>query len=80
MARRVSQKALRRMKSAQQMRDRELVAKGAVPPEAMLFLRPERLKGVRITWPRGPLTDEKSPAERSRARSAKARSPNKQRG
>lgn len=65
--RRLSGERLWRMKREQQARDRELVARGAVRPEAMLFLRPDRLRGARITWHSGLLTcEERPPARRSR--------------
>jgi len=51
-------KRLRAMKRAAQARDRALSDRGEVPPEAMLMLRPERLKGARVEWPEDPLLDE----------------------
>lgn len=50
----VSGKRLRAMKRASQARDRMLARRGDVPPEAMLLLRPERLRGARIQWPEDP--------------------------
>lgn len=44
-------KHLRAMKRAAQARDRALSARGEVPPESMLMLRPARLKGARVEWP-----------------------------
>ena len=35
-----------------QARDHELAARGDVPPAAMLLLRPNRLQGAFIEWPR----------------------------
>jgi len=46
------------MKRAAQARDRKLVASGKVPPEAMIILRPERLKGAVIEWPEDSLLDD----------------------
>jgi DNA-damage-inducible protein J len=57
-ARVVSGKQLRAMKRKAQARDRALVAQRVVPPEAMLLLRPERLRGARIEWPEAPLSDD----------------------
>jgi len=47
----ISPKRARAMKRASQQRDRRLVASGTVPPEAMLLLRPDQLKGAHIEWP-----------------------------
>lgn len=47
----VSGKRLRAMKRASQARDRALAERGDVPPESMLLLRPERLRGARVEWP-----------------------------
>jgi DNA-damage-inducible protein J len=44
-------KQLRAMKRASQVRDLALAMRENVPPEAMLLLRPERLRGARIEWP-----------------------------
>jgi hypothetical protein len=54
----VSKKHLWAMKRRQQARDRQLVAEGKLPPESMLLIRPEHLKGARIEWPDAPLVDE----------------------
>jgi addiction module RelB/DinJ family antitoxin len=54
----VTGKQLRAMKRAAQARDRELAAGGKVAPEAMLMLRPERLKGSHVEWPEDSLLDE----------------------
>lgn len=54
----VSGKQLRAMKRATQSRDRALVERGEVPPESMLMLRPERLKGARVEWPEDSQLDE----------------------
>ncbi|HEX6998976.1 MAG TPA: type II toxin-antitoxin system RelB/DinJ family antitoxin [Gammaproteobacteria bacterium] len=53
-----SGKRLWAMKRAAQARDRRLVASGKVPPEAMIMLRPERLKGAVIEWPEASLLDD----------------------
>src|SRR6185312_15998305 len=47
----VSAKRLWAMKRQAQARDRELVAAGAVSPDAVLLLRPQRVQGARIRWP-----------------------------
>lgn len=54
----VSGKRLWDMKRRSQARDRDLIARGVVAPESMLFLRPHHLKGVRVEWPDVPLQDE----------------------
>ena len=54
----VSGKQLWAMKRKAQARDRELVARGEVPPEAMLLLRPKRLQGAHIEWPAASLIDD----------------------
>lgn len=54
----ISGKQARAMKRASQARDQALIAKGAVPAEAMLLLRPERLAGARVEWPEAPLIDD----------------------
>ena len=46
------------MKRKAQARDRELVARGEVPPEAMLLLRPKRLQGAHIERPDASLIDD----------------------
>jgi hypothetical protein len=46
------------MKRASQGRDRLLVASGAVDPAAMLFLRPDRLIGMRLEWPSCALNED----------------------
>lgn len=50
----VSGKQLRAMKRASQARDRALAQRDDVDPEAMLLLRPERLRGARLEWPEEP--------------------------
>lgn len=45
------------MKRKQQSRDRELIARGVVQPDAMLLIRPERLHGAKIEWPKCSLLD-----------------------
>lgn len=47
-------KQLRAMKRASQARDRALAQRRDVAPEAMLLLRPERLRGARLEWPEEP--------------------------
>jgi len=54
----VSGKQLWAMKRKAQARDRALVARGEVPPEAMLLLRPEHLQGAHIEWPDVSLIDD----------------------
>lgn len=54
----VSGKHLAAMKRAEQARDRDLAAAGALPAEARLMLRPERLEGAEIQWPSGSLLDD----------------------
>ena len=54
----ISGKQSRAMKRASQARDQALVAQGAVPAEAMLLLRPDRLAGARLEWPEESLIDE----------------------
>ena len=61
-----SGKKLLAMKRKSQARDRALVARGEVAPEAMMFLRPEQLKGAEMTWPKVPLNDEEIPAAKRR--------------
>lgn len=54
----VSGKQLWAMKRKAQARDHEVAARGKVPPEAMLLLRPQRLQGAHIEWPDGSLIDD----------------------
>jgi hypothetical protein len=54
----VSGKHLWAMKRKAQKRDRELAARGEVPPAAMLLLRPNRLQSALIEWPDAPLVDD----------------------
>jgi addiction module RelB/DinJ family antitoxin len=54
----VSGKQLWAMKRKAQARDHELAARGEVPPEAMLLLRPNRLQGAHIDWPDASLIDD----------------------
>ena len=51
----VSGKQLWAMKRKAQARDHKLAAGGDVPPEAMLMLRPARLQGAKIKWPKASL-------------------------
>ncbi len=53
-----SAKRLWAMKREAQARDHELLARGAVSPDALLLLRPARLQGVRVRWPDEPLSDD----------------------
>jgi hypothetical protein len=46
------------MKRVSQARDRQLVASGAIVPEAMFFIRPYQLRNVRIEWPNVSLNDD----------------------
>jgi addiction module RelB/DinJ family antitoxin len=57
-ARLVSGKHLWAMKRKAQARDHELAARGEAPPEAMLLLRPERLRGALVEWPAASLIDD----------------------
>jgi addiction module RelB/DinJ family antitoxin len=45
------------MKRASQARDRQLVARGQVQPEALMFLKPQDLEGARVQWPKARLRD-----------------------
>lgn len=54
----VSGKQLWAMKREAQARDHQLSARGEVPPEAMLLLRPGRLLGAHIEWPDASLIDD----------------------
>src|SRR2546429_9790500 len=54
----VSGKRLWAMKRQAQARDRDLAARGAVQPESMLLLRPDRLQGARVSWPDTSLNDD----------------------
>ena len=54
----VSAKQLWAMKRKAQARDRKLAAGGDVPPEAMLVLRPARLQGAKLEWPKVSLIDD----------------------
>ena len=54
----VSGKQLWAMKRKAQARDHASAARGNVPPEATLLLRPKRLKGARIEWPEASLLDD----------------------
>ena len=54
----VSGKHLWAMKRKAQARDHGLVARGEVPPAAVLLLRPERLRGARVEWPDASLIDD----------------------
>lgn len=67
----ISQKRLWAMKRAQQARDRAAVASGALKPESVLLIRPDRIKGAKIVWPADdvPLIDDPGkPLEPSRNR------------
>jgi len=50
-----SGRQLRAMKRASQARDRALAQRDNVDPEAMLLLRPRRLRGARLEWPEEPV-------------------------
>jgi hypothetical protein len=62
-----SVKKLWAMKKKAQARDRALLASGEVTPEAMLLLRPEQLKGAKITWPEAPLNETATPVPKKRS-------------
>jgi hypothetical protein len=49
-ARVVSAKRLRQMKSASQVRDRVLIAKGGAVPD-MFLIRPEIAEDAKVVWP-----------------------------
>jgi addiction module RelB/DinJ family antitoxin len=53
-----SGKYLRAMKRNSQKRDHDLAARGDMPQEALLLLRPDRMKGMKLEWPEGSLLDE----------------------
>jgi addiction module RelB/DinJ family antitoxin len=50
------------MKRQAQARDHALAARGDIPPESMLLLRPQRLEGAQLRWSDAPLNDESDPA------------------
>jgi hypothetical protein len=54
----VSAAHMQALKRASQARDHALVASGAVPPEAMLLIRPEMLRGAIVEWPKESLLDQ----------------------
>lgn len=45
------------MKRSSQVRDRELVARGAVSAEDLMLIKQEALRGARIRWPNVKLSD-----------------------
>ncbi|HKT72264.1 MAG TPA: type II toxin-antitoxin system RelB/DinJ family antitoxin [Steroidobacteraceae bacterium] len=45
------------MKRTSQARDRELLARGEIKPEALMFLKPSDLEGARVQWPKARLRD-----------------------
>jgi DNA-damage-inducible protein J len=49
------------MKHKAQARDQALAARGDIPPESMLLLRPKRLVGSQLRWSDAPLSDEYVP-------------------
>lgn len=53
-----SGKYLRAMKRKAQKQDHEIAARGEVPQEAFLLLRPENMEGMQLQWPSGSLLDE----------------------
>ncbi|TLY73857.1 MAG: type II toxin-antitoxin system RelB/DinJ family antitoxin [Gammaproteobacteria bacterium] len=53
----ISGKQMWAMKRKAQARDHALAARSEAPAEAMLLLRPQRLRGARIEWPDAPLID-----------------------
>jgi addiction module RelB/DinJ family antitoxin len=54
----VSAKRLWEVKRQAQARDHELMAQGKARPEAMLLLRPDRLREASIQWPDASLNDD----------------------
>ena len=64
----ISQRTSLRWKRQSPARDRELIASGKLPPEAMFLLRPERIRGARVVaWPDVSLTDDLPEPKRKRA-------------
>ena len=57
-----SGKQLWAMKHKAQARDHALAARGRIPPESMLLLRPQRLEGAQLRWSDAPLSDNSIPA------------------
>ncbi len=53
------------MKRASRKRDHELAARGAVPPETFLLLRPDKIKDVRLEWPDVGLLDPEGGEDRN---------------
>lgn len=45
------------MKRESQARDRQLLARGQVQPEALMFLKPQHLEEARVRWPKTRLRD-----------------------
>jgi addiction module RelB/DinJ family antitoxin len=79
----ISKKRFWAMKRAQQARDRDAVASGAIKPESMLLLRPDRIKGAKIVWPADdvPLVDDPGkPLQPSRNRSRRNAKQRRKRG
>ncbi len=54
----LSAKHLWAMKRQSQIRDRQSVARGSLPPEGVLLIRPADLAGVKVEWPQVPLCDD----------------------
>jgi hypothetical protein len=48
---------MRRLKTAEQRRQREALGSGRLSPQDMMFIKPEQLIGARVVWPTGSLTD-----------------------
>jgi hypothetical protein len=66
-ARSVCARRMQAMRLAARARYRALVAAGVVLPEAILFIGPEMLRGVKIEWPKeGRLLDAEPPPDHSK--------------
>jgi addiction module RelB/DinJ family antitoxin len=46
------------MKRRSQRQDQDMIARGDVPAEAMLFVRPHHFEGARLEWPKVSLSDD----------------------
>lgn len=66
----VSGKRLWAMKRAGQARSQRLVARGAVPPDAMFLLHGEQVANARVSWPDAPLSAAAAAREKRGERSA----------
>lgn len=54
----VSAKHLWGMKRRSQKQDHAVMARGAEPAEAVLFVRPHHFEGARLEWPKVSLSDD----------------------